>query len=132
VTEQPLPAEVKQFIYTYINSVEQLEVLLLLHTNHTTDWSAHRVSEALRTNELSAASRLADLAARGILVATGESPILYRYAPTPDSLNDTISTLASLYVHFRFRIIEAIFAKPNDYVRVYADAFRIRKGDGNG
>jgi hypothetical protein len=127
-----LPPEVQQFMHTYINSVEQLEILLLLRSAHTEDWSARRVSEALRTNERSAANRLADLAARGILVATGESPILYRYAPTPDSLNNTISTLATLYVHFRFRIIEAIFAKPNDYVRVYADAFRISKGNGNG
>jgi hypothetical protein len=132
VTEQQLPAEVRQFIDTYINSVEQLEILLLVRSDQAVDWTACRVSDALRTNERSAANRLADLAARNILVAKGESPIVYRYAPTPDSLNNTISTLATLYVHFRFRIIEAIFAKPNDYVRLYADAFRIRKDDGSG
>jgi hypothetical protein len=132
VTEQRLPDEVKQFIETYIDSVEQLEILLLLHRAPNVDWSARRVSEALCTNESSAANRLVHLAARGVLVTTGESPILYRYAPTPSSLDKTISSLAGLYVHFRVRIIETIFAKPNDYVRVYADAFRIRKGDGNG
>jgi hypothetical protein len=65
-------------------------------------------------------------------VATGEAPILYRYAPTSDSLDKTIATLAAVYVGFRFRVIDAILAKPSEYVRVYADAFRIRKGDGNG
>lgn len=129
---QPLPTEVKQLIEAYIDSVEQLEILLLLHSAPNVEWSARRVSEELRTHELSAANRLANLAAHGLLATTGASPILYRYSPSSESLGKTISTLATLYVQFRFRIIEAIFGKPNEYVRVYADAFRIRKGDGNG
>lgn len=132
MTQQPLPADVTNFIDVHINSVEQLEILLLLRSAPAVDWSARRVSDALRTNELSAAGRLADLATRGILVATGETPILYRYAPASHGLDKTVAALAAAYVDFRFRVIDAILAKPNEYVRVYADAFRIRKGDGNG
>jgi len=132
MSQQPLPIEVAKFIDTYINSVEQLEILLLLRSASTADWSARRVSDALRTNESSAAVRLADLAAHRILVVTGAAPVLYRYAPNPSSLDHIISALAAAYVDYRVRIIEAIFSKPNEYVRVYANAFRVRKDDRDG
>jgi hypothetical protein len=132
MAKQPLSADVKNFIDAYIDSVEQLEILLLVRSASRLEWSARRVSEAIRTSEPSAAGHLANLAERGILMATSESPILYRYAPSSDSLDKAIANLSSAYAGFRFRVIDAILDKPSDYVRVYADAFRIRKGDDDG
>ncbi len=58
---------VEQFIHDNINSVEQLEVLLLLAADPQREWTATRVSQELRIQPESAANRLADLHSRGIL-----------------------------------------------------------------
>jgi hypothetical protein len=42
-------------------------------------------------------------------------------------LDRTASDLARLYPERRFTIIEIIFSKPNDKIRSFADAFRIRR-----
>jgi hypothetical protein len=124
-----LPSDVRRFIDTYISSVEQLEILLLLWSAPAEEWSARRVSDTLRTCESSAAHRLADLAVHGLLTTRSESPALYRYSSRGDSVDRTVAALSAVYAEFRYRVIDAIFAKPTDKLRVYADAFRIRKED---
>lgn len=121
-----MPAAVRELIQQHIDSVEQLEVLLLLHDQPDRDWSAAEVSGELRTNERSTATRLADLTARG-LVAEGATRELYRYAPRTHDLNAAVGGLAREYAVRRVSVITLIFAKPLDRIRSFADAFRFRR-----
>lgn len=121
--EAGIPQDVQALIASSIDSVEQLEVLLLLHGSGGRQWRAPDVSAALSTNDQSAARCLASLAASGLLHADGE---IYRYDPQPE-LRGAVDTLARIYSRYRVRIIQLIFASPSGNVQSFADAFRIRR-----
>jgi hypothetical protein len=65
---------------THIDSIEKLEVLLLLRNRTDREWTASAVALELRITEASAAARLVDLATSGLLVRTGEEPASYQRA----------------------------------------------------
>lgn len=121
--------EVKQFITDHINSLEQLEVLLLLQRNQSKEWTADMVARELRIDPNSAASRLADLYERRLLnFKPSNSPPLYWYEPITRTLERVVSDLARLYPDHRVSIINLIFSKPIDKIKTFADAFKLREG----
>lgn len=122
-----LEPDVERFIAAHIHSVEQLEVLLLLHRGGDREWSAQDVSRELSSHPHSVESRLLDLRARGLIEAREDGPggLSYRFAP-PAALVATIAALQQAYTERRVTVITAIFAKPIDSIRTLADAFRIR------
>jgi hypothetical protein len=143
VAETGLSEEVKKFIAEHISSVEQLEVLLWLHQRQQQTWSAQKVSQELRIDPASAAERLADLEARGLLTrreAGGGGPPtegaaadpLYQYQPQKPHFDHAVSDLAKSYQEYRVTVISLIFSKPIDKIRTFADAFKFRKDKGNG
>jgi hypothetical protein len=122
----------KQLIADHIVSVEQLEILLLLRAHPDVRYTAQSVSDQIRTSELSASQRLADLASRGFLsVEAGHSPS-YQYAPRDERLSKAVDAVAQAYAERPYTVIELIFAKPLDNLQVYAAAFRFRKDDADG
>ena len=121
--------EIEQFINDRINSVEQLEVLLLLRASPEKEWSAGEVSQKLYIQPDSAARRLADLHAGGLLVVSEAAGSLYRYGPRTSDLESVADGLAEAYKIRPVSIINLIFSRPRDQIRAFADAFRIRKED---
>jgi predicted ArsR family transcriptional regulator len=114
------------FVDRHICSIEQLEILLLVHRQRNRDWSARAVSDELRSNPESAAARLAELAEDGLVAATNAgSPPTYRYHATGDA-DRTVAALADAYRDYRLRITERVFSKP-DGLSSFADAFRLRR-----
>jgi hypothetical protein len=79
VTESGIPRHVEQFIAEHINSVEQLEVLLLLHDRSSEEWTAATVARELHIDPGSAGRRLADWHARGLLSVSEASDPTYRW-----------------------------------------------------
>jgi hypothetical protein len=77
VTGTALSQRVQRFLMTHIDSIEKLEVLLLLRSRTERQWAASEVALELRITEPSAAARLEDLASRGLLVSNGEAPAAY-------------------------------------------------------
>jgi hypothetical protein len=132
VTGDGIPEDVRAFIGAHVDSVEQLEVLLLLRRTAGREWSAAEVSEELRTSPGSAANRLADLAAHGLITARSSADPLYRYEPRDERLDATLDALGRAYADRRVRVIGMIFEKPIDRIRSFADAFRLWKEDGRG
>lgn len=123
--DTPIASEVLQFIDRNIASVDQLEILLLLRGDRTRSWSAAQVGAELRSNPEVAASRLAAMCELGLLVC--EPAGAYRYAPVDADVDRVVARFEEAYRHYRLRIIERIFSKP-DGLSAFADAFRIRKG----
>ena len=134
MAESGLSEEVVQLVREHILSLEQLEILLLLRARPGEEMSAKAAGEEVRTGESSAASRLGDLAQRGFLSArVVDDQTLYRYDPKDDALRHAVDLLERAYAERRYTVINLIFAKPIDNLRVYAGAFRFRKkGDPNG
>lgn len=126
-----VPEDARRLVASRITSVEQLEILLLLRRERERSWTAADVAEELRSSESSANKRLADLQKGGLIEATSTSAA-YRYAPAADWLGKAVDSLADLYAESPYRVIDLIFAKPIDDLRVYADAFRYRKDKDDG
>lgn len=124
-----IPHKVEAFVLKYIHSIEQLEVLLLLRKESDREWRAEDVSATLRTNPVSAAGRLTDLKARKLIskrIDTGEP--LYRYTHDAE-VREVMDDVAKFYASHRHAIIELIYLRPAETLRVLADAFRIWKDE---
>lgn len=125
VARKGFSATFRTFVRRYIDSVEQVEVLLILRANQARSWSVDEISAILRSSPHSIGARLSGLTALGL--AGGNPNEGYRYAAT--GANDAaIEELEREYGERRFSVIEMIFTKP-DPARSFADAFRIRAED---
>ena len=128
MTESDVSHEVRAFIAERIDSVVQLEVLLLTHADPARSWTAAAVAEQLRIDSAWAAGQLNELAARGLLSPSQDSENGgFRYAPATPELGSAVAQLAKDYAERRVTIITLIFSKPADTLRSFADAFRLRK-----
>jgi hypothetical protein len=119
-----LPEDVQRFIVEHVNSVEQLETLLLLRSDPQKLWTVDEVSHALYTQPAAAQMRLADLQARGLLAAQADGR--WKYGATGDA-DELVGRLADLYRDRRVTVITLIYSKPQQQVQAFADAFKLRK-----
>ena len=118
------PPEVTTFIGSYIDSVEQLEMLILLRIHRERGFTPAELASEMRSNESSARKRLSGLVTHGF-VTSGDDDF-YRYAADV-SADSIIASIATSYVTRRYAVIEAIFAPQQDKLDAFAEAFRFRK-----
>lgn len=129
MTYSAIPENVQRFIARHINSIEQLEVLLLLHAQPQRFWTAEEVANELRIDASSAKDRLQNLHQLNLLSPSSDSASSYQYAPSPHQVGQIIDELANVYAIRRVSVIQFIFSQPIDRIRVFADAFRLKKDD---
>jgi hypothetical protein len=122
-----IPDDVKAFIAEFIDSAEQLETLLLLHSRPEETWNAESVARAIYTVPQSAARRLEALAEIGLASAVDGPTPTYRYAPSESGLDARVKALAAVYRERRVAVINLIYSAPSSSVRSFADAFKLRK-----
>jgi hypothetical protein len=120
------PIDVKQFIADHIDSVAQFELLLLLRGDPSRAWTPQDAGRALYASADAIAIQMAELQSRRLLAAgVGDRTFVYR--PENAELARQVDRLADLYRERRVAVITAIYAKPTDKLRSFADAFRLRK-----
>ncbi|MGH7214793.1 MAG: hypothetical protein ACREIT_08515 [Tepidisphaeraceae bacterium] len=129
---EDISEEVKGFLTEHIDSVMQLEVLLLLHADTRKQWQPADVARELRVETEWVAVELSRMCARQLLSCTTGPDPLYRFDPRTPGVSRAVADLAKAYVDRRVTVIGLIFAKPTDKIRSFADAFRIRKEKGDG
>ena len=120
-----LPEDVHRFLYQNIDSVEQLEVLLLVRQGPERGWTAEEIARALYSHPSSILHRLSTLAGRGLLREL--EPACYQYAPRSSELHETVTRVADTYRERRVAVITLIASKPIENVRAFSDAFRLRR-----
>jgi len=117
---------VRRLIADHLDSVAQLEALLLLRAAPERAWTPADVSRALVTRPEPAARLLEHLHEHG-LTARDDGSGGHRYAPAavPASVVDA---LAECYATRRPTIVGLVFApRPSDAAQTFADAFRLRR-----
>jgi hypothetical protein len=120
--------EVKKLILDHINSVEMLEVLLLLNGQPNRSWTAADVSAELRTDIHSAERRLQDLSSKHLILSLSHSSNKeYRFDSQNGELDRIVGDLRSAYKVRKFTVIDLIFSKPLDAIQTFADAFKFKK-----
>jgi len=123
-----LPEDVHRFILSRIDSVEQLEVLLLMHRAPDTAWTPEAIARELYSTPSSVRGRL-DSLVRQELVATEGTPPSFYSRPQSPALVATLDRIAECYRQRRVAVITLIASKPMENVRAFSDAFRLRRKD---
>ena len=122
------PQEINDFLIKHIHSVEQLEILLLLHREAGRQWGVEEIAQELRGDRQSVENRLQDLCAQHMLVCTrSNDDSRFHFNDSDSDLHHQVSELSRIYAERRMSVINLIFSKPIDNIRVFADAFRLRK-----
>jgi hypothetical protein len=123
MADEPIPDELRDFIMRHIDSVAQLEALLLLRAGAGQDWDVAQTAKRLYTGEAEVADALGRLCADGLLTRQNDA---YRYDPQTAALKDTVERLADFYRRHLVSVTNMIHAKPRR-IREFADAFKFRK-----
>jgi hypothetical protein len=128
-----LPEDVAALLVERIGSISELETLLLLHRTAPMDWNRHQVAAELRIEARAAEEQLAALAARGLLsFSEAGEDVRYRFDAATDALRTAVAGLAVAYEKRRVTVVHAIYSRPADKIRVFAEAFRLRKDRADG
>jgi DNA-binding HxlR family transcriptional regulator len=122
----PLPLSVRHFIAHQIESVAQLETLLLLRRESQRLWNARELSQRLYLSEKMCQVMLNDLERRMFLTRASDGDSV-RYECTDATTDAMIASLEELYRERRVAVISEIHSTPISKVQTFADAFRIRK-----
>ena len=128
---EPLPEPVRRLLLDRIDSIAQLEVLLLLHRSAPQAWDAAQVGGELRIEPAWAAEQLALLRERQLLVESPPDSGLHLFEPASPDLAKAVELLAGSYADRRVAVIALLYSRPAG-IRAFADAFRFRKGDSDG
>lgn len=119
-----VPTAVRRLIADRIESVQQLEILLLLRAASDKEWSPEEVARALVTEVDSSEDWLERMTRARLLTSNGDS---YRYAPDTTEMEAAVDGLAESYAKYRVAVIALIFSKPSERVRTFSEAFRLRR-----
>lgn len=124
-----LPRDVLEFLARFVGSVGELEVLLLLHGERESAWTAAATSAKLYRPESWVAGQLERQLANKLLVREPGPPPRYRWAPTDEALNHTVERVAVALRTRPTRIIDAVHGQRRTSAERFADAFRLRESD---
>lgn len=122
------PNELRQFVEQHIESVQQLEALLLLRTEPSRQWNAAEVAKSLYVPEEVAKFLLTGFIRRGFAVSIdSDQQSVVAYHPRDQVTDDLIGQLQQMYHDRRVAVISLIYSKPLNRVQTFADAFRFNR-----
>lgn len=127
MSEKVFSDELEKFIAAEINSLEQLEILLLLSGNPHKWWSAKSVYEVIKSSMQSVQDRLNEMVSRGILRMEADSEVRFQFGPKDEAVWRITTDLRDAYKERSVKVVQAIYSKPPDAVQEFARAFRLRK-----
>ena len=126
MAEGTIPEDVRRFLLLSIPTVAHLEAMLLLRSAPSHAWPAQSAAARLYISERIAADLLGELHSAGILAA-GEEPGTYRFAPAPE-LATVIDNVALAYARDLVGVTDLIHSRTGRKAQIFADAFKIRGG----
>jgi hypothetical protein len=120
----PLPSDVVQFLHDRIDTVPELEALLLMHGDPGTAWGSETLSRRLYVSVRESSLILAKLARLGLIVAAEGSACRFDPA-SPDA--PVVQRLAESYQKQLSAIARIIHEKPALGLREFAQAFTVKR-----
>ena len=112
----------KEYLYSRVENIERLRVLLLMH-REPVKWTVDLLSSRLYISPDQVRTELRVLRNQGVIFETGAE---YQYNPdTPD--NPRIEELAQFDREKPVTLINLIYEKPKAQLKNFADAFKLKK-----
>ena len=129
MNESGFSDELDRFIAAEIQSLEQLEILLLLSGNPHKWWTAKGVYDVVKSSLPSVEGRLRDMTERQMLRREVDSDSRFQFAPADEAIWRIVSELREAYKERSVKVVQAIYSKTPtpDGVQEFARAFRVRK-----
>jgi hypothetical protein len=124
---EDFPPDIKRFIEGQIESLAQLEGLLLMRKEPQRQWTASEIAKSLYLPPEMGASLLDDFSRRGFVHELAGNGKCYSYRSIDAETDNLIDQLAAIYHERRVAVISLIYSKPLNKVQTFADAFRLRK-----
>jgi hypothetical protein len=122
--------QVALFIIEQIDSVPQLEALLLLFNSRPRGWSIETMAQSLYVRSDMAARILDSLLQRKLIAVDSHRPDVFFYASEDDYQNRLVEAVDAVYRKEVVRVSSLIHSKGSAGVRDFARAFRIKKDRG--
>jgi hypothetical protein len=126
MTEPAISQHVLQFIAQQIDTVPQLECLLLLYEHDREAWIPEKVAARIYTSPPTARAILETLQRRGLVAADGDPP-RYRFSPGGSVSRELVRDVAEEYQRNLVPIATFIHSKASASVREFARAFDLKK-----
>lgn len=127
MSDQFIQDDLALFILENIDSIAQLEALLLLRKNQQTNWSAPAVARWLYIDEKQTTQLLVALCHRSFAVQREGKTSLYQYQPSSKELAQKVDQVAEIYSKHLIAVTHLIHSKPKIRIQEFADAFKFRK-----
>lgn len=124
-----IPDEVREFVLSKIDSVAQLEALLLMRRESGVTWTPLALAQRLYVNEKQTADLLNQLCSDGFIVVKSARPVSYQYQPHNEELEKICDKLDDAYSRYLVPVTNLIHGKSRFRVQEFADAFKFRKDD---
>jgi hypothetical protein len=122
-----LPEDIRQFLLENIDSIAEMEALVMFMREPAAAWSVEQLVARLYIAPADAERTLERLCARGVAVRAADG---FRAAALPPVKNATLQRLVHLYDTHLIPITNLIHSKPSgSRVQQFADAFQLRKKD---
>lgn len=124
MTPPDIPEPVRRLILEAIDSIAELEALILLRETPEQRWTPEAVAVRLYVPHVVAAHALDALSRRGFLDETTGG---YSYHPSSSAMVEAVTALARTYATHLIAVTNLIHAKPSPSIQDFARAFRLRK-----
>lgn len=117
-----IPDDVRGFVSRYIDTIAELEALLLLRRERSAPWTAVELSQRLYITEAAASDVLTKLSADDLIV---NDEMGFRYSATSE-LAALVDKVAETYRQQLIPMTHLVHSKPGR-IREFANAFKLRK-----
>ncbi|MDY6949484.1 MAG: hypothetical protein SXG53_27685 [Pseudomonadota bacterium] len=126
MTELDISARVIDFLAESIDSVPQLEALLLLWREPNKWWGVEELGARLYVSTADADGIVRALCTRRLVTSEGQPP-LYRYSTDWDQSGTLLPEVYEAYRHNLVRVTTFIHSRASSAVRAFARAFEMKK-----
>ena len=126
--ENLLPANLRSFLFSCIESVEQVEILILLRGS-AREHTAREIGVLLRSSAATIRRDLDTLTARGLLNARVSEETTFSYQPKSDELARYADLLAAYYISARAAVYTFVSNRSQSALRRFSEAFKLRDPD---
>lgn len=119
-----LDDDLQTFVRATIRTVWSLELLILVRADRSRSWTEAELVHDLRASKTSVDQALTAFETAGLIVREQGGEI--SYSPVTPLLDQMCERLATVYRERPMAVVDAIMAAPDERLRTFADAFRLK------
>lgn len=126
MTTSDIPAAVLEFISKRIDSVPQLESLLIMSADENRVWTVEDIAARTYVTTASATTVLNDLHRRNLIAITDDGK-RYQFRPASEEERQAVAQTAIAYRRHLIPLATFIHSKASSPVKEFARAFALKK-----